>query len=211
MRVLVFGDSITQGYWAVTNGWVDQVRLHYDSLKLKDLNGKDQPTVFNLGISGNTSQDVAKRVKAEVIARTENNVLPIVLLQIGVNDSYEDSSGKKIDVETYKQNLRNIINDIKSNVASIIFIGSSANDDALTAPAPWRDDLFYKSAEIEKYENAMRQISEEFDIEFIPVFEEFKKKLEAGETLLADGLHPNIDGHKAIYEIVMPKLQELLK
>lgn len=211
MRVLVFGDSITQGYWAVTNGWVDQVRAHYDSLKLKDLNGEDQPTVFNLGISGNTTEDILLRIKAETVARTENNVLPVVLVQVGVNDSYEDSNGKKVDLQTYKRNLRSIINDINTNAEAVIFIGSSANDDSLTAPAPWRSDLYYKSAEIKKYEDAMKEIANECNIEFIAVFDEFKKRLEDGESLLADGLHPNIDGHTAIYEIVMPKLQELLK
>lgn len=29
MKILVFGDSITQGYWATNGGWVDMLKTHY--------------------------------------------------------------------------------------------------------------------------------------------------------------------------------------
>lgn len=46
MRVLVFGDSITQGYWDTEGGWVKRIRSHYDLLQITDLNGRDEPTIF---------------------------------------------------------------------------------------------------------------------------------------------------------------------
>lgn len=36
VRVLVFGDSITQGFWGTRGGWVDKLRQHYDELQLQD-------------------------------------------------------------------------------------------------------------------------------------------------------------------------------
>lgn len=30
MRVLVFGDSITQGFWDTEGGWVERLRKYYD-------------------------------------------------------------------------------------------------------------------------------------------------------------------------------------
>lgn len=210
MRVLVFGDSITQGFWAVEHGWVDRVRTHYDSVQLDDLNGKDEPTIFNLGISGDTSADLVSRIGQEVAARTIPGQKPIVIVQIGVNDSYTDRRGKKIEVNIYKDNLRLIVQLLQGLTSKTIFVGLSANKDDMTSPAAWRHDLYYNGNEIKKYEEAMKNVAAEMDIPFIPVFNSFKEHIDAGEDLLPDGLHPNDVGHELIYQIVMPRLQELL-
>src|SRR5690606_7564988 len=73
MRVLVFGDSITQGYWAVEHGWVDRVRKYFDARQFEDLGGRDEPTIFNLGISADNSNDILSRIESEVAARTRDH------------------------------------------------------------------------------------------------------------------------------------------
>jgi lysophospholipase L1-like esterase len=49
VRVLVFGDSIAQGFWDSEGGWVERLRKHYNSLALEDLKSNQQPEIFNLG------------------------------------------------------------------------------------------------------------------------------------------------------------------
>ncbi len=58
MRVLVFGGSTTQGFWDSEGGWVARLRKFYDLLQLEDLKKRDEPTVFNLGIAGGTSNTI---------------------------------------------------------------------------------------------------------------------------------------------------------
>lgn len=214
MRVLVFGDSITQGYWAIEHGWVDRLRLHYDSKQIKDLNGRDEPTFFNLGISADNSGNILKRIVAEITSRSRENhtVKPVVIVQIGVNDSSTGVAEHSVHVnqENYKENLVKIINNVRDLSSKIIFIGSSACDDKKTNPVSW-GDYFYKNKDIKKYETIMAQVAKEQDIYFIAVFDEFKKRLDSGEALLADGLHPSELGHELMYKIIQPQLQELLK
>ncbi len=84
MRVLVFGDSITQGFWDVDGGWVSRIRKTYDQ-KAIDTDDYDQPTIFNMGVSGNSSDDVLVRFDNETKVRA-NEELSFVFA-IGVNDA----------------------------------------------------------------------------------------------------------------------------
>src|SRR6266446_3620690 len=70
MRALVFGASITQGFWDTEGGWVNRLRRHYDSQVIKGLHPEENyPTVFNLGISGDSTKGVLKRFNNEAKAR----------------------------------------------------------------------------------------------------------------------------------------------
>lgn len=64
MRILIFGDSITQGFWDTNGGWVDKLRKHYDELQLQDFD-KNPPTVFNLSIDADTSQNILQRAEED--------------------------------------------------------------------------------------------------------------------------------------------------
>lgn len=84
MRVLVFGDSITRGYWDTNGGWVERIRKHYDLLQASNLEGRDEPTIFNLGIGTDNSKNILARIESETIARTSHGDLPVVGVQIGL-------------------------------------------------------------------------------------------------------------------------------
>lgn len=177
MRVLVFGDSITQGYWDTNGGWVERIRKHYDSLQVADMEGRDEPTIFNLGISADNSKNVLKRIAPEIIARTRHGNLPIVIVQVGVNDSSNDSmpAGESVSlpIDRYEQNLRSIIETAQPLSSKIILVGLSACDESRTTPVSW-GDYNYKNDAIKNYEDKMRDTASELSIPFIPVFDQLR-------------------------------------
>lgn len=213
MRVLVFGDSITQGYWDTDGGWVERVRRYYDLLQVTDLEGRNEPTVFNLGISADNSENVLKRIAPETVARTRHGDLPVVIIQIGVNDSStnppQNKRGVGLPIEQYEQNLKAIIETVKPLSSKIMFIGLSACDESRTTPTSW-GDFYYTNESIGKYENKLRDVTAEQDIPFIPIFERFMAELRRGRDLLPDGLHPNNDGHAFMSEIILRELEPML-
>ncbi len=211
MRALVFGDSITQGYWAVEHGWVDRMRMFYDARQFEDLDGNDEPTVFNLGISADNSENILRRIEPEVAARTRphHSAKPVIILQIGVNDGAMEPHEPQVPLEKYKANLEAIITKVKQFASKIIFVGFAACDERQTTPVSW-GEYYYTNKNIKAYEDAMAHVAAAQGVDFVPVFDEFKKHVNAGEDLLPDGLHPNDAGHELIYKIVNPKLQELL-
>lgn len=208
MSVLVFGDSITQGYWDTEGGWVDKLRKHYDELQVQDFD-KDQPTSFNLGISADTSRNVLARAEAEITARTRHNVPPIVIIQIGINDSCAEPSSSMVPIDEYKTNLQKLIETLRPISSKLIFVGLSAYDETKTTSASW-GEYYYTNKSIKAYEAQMKAVAGAANASFVSLFDEFAKAMQ-GRELLADGLHPNNDGHTAIFDIVKPALLPLLE
>jgi len=210
MRVLVFGDSIVQGYWDTEGGWVARLRRFYDEQIVKDLRrDEDYPSIFNLGISGGNSQTILDRFSNEVKARKNTEPLAVIICT-GVNDSYlEHDKVQNTSPEDYELNLRELAKKAKELADKTIFIGLIAGDESQTLPVFWRD-IYYYNDRIKQYEDIMGKVAQSQGAGFIPVHDEFKKHLAAGKDLLADGLHPNNEGHQFIYEIVRPELDKLL-
>ncbi len=209
MRILIFGDSITQGLWDVEGGWVDRLRRSYDELTVRDLNF-DRPIVFNVGVSADTSKNLVERITPETKARTFRDELPVVVVQIGVNDSAKTNSQFWTEPAVYQSNLEKIADSAKDISAGLVFVGLSAVDESLTNPISW-DDYYSTNDEIKKYENIMQQVASFKNVSFIPLFDRFKQALDQGQNLLTDGLHPNDAGHKLIYETVSPQLKQLIQ
>jgi lysophospholipase L1-like esterase len=210
MRVLVFGDSITQGYWDTKGGWVDRLREYYDKLQVQDLQRRDEPTIFNLGISADNSENVLSRIVGETKTRIRHHNLPIVILQIGTNDCSLDDGTAQVALAAYRQNLATILEKIQPLSSKLIFVGLAACDEAKTTPVCWGEH-YYRNGDIKTYEDAMAEIARTHSIPFVPVFDYFMAALKEGKDLLSDGLHPNDAGHEVILEIVKPKLtQELV-
>lgn len=210
MRILFFGDSITQGFWARDAGWVELLRRHFDRKALEDLQHRDQPTIFNLGISGDTTDDLLSRIENETKARIWQDQPVIVAIAIGTNDDVFVSHNPNASAESYKLNLQNIIDKIKPIAQSIILIGSTACDEKLTDPVPWAN-ISYTNRELEHAERVIREVAEINNITFIPMFSEFKAALDAGDDLLEDGLHPNDNGHKFIADKILISLDAHLQ
>ncbi|MCW8966211.1 MAG: hypothetical protein OQK82_05950 [Candidatus Pacearchaeota archaeon] len=55
-----------------------------------------------------------------------------------------------------------------------------------------------------EYENILKEICKKENIQFIPLFDLLKKED------LSDGMHPNTEGHKKIYEKVKQELNKIL-
>ena len=107
MRVLVFGASITQGFYDLEGGWVDRLRRHYDQQKISR-EVAAPPTIFNLGISADTIGDVIKRFKPETEARKRHGDLTFIF-SVGTNNAAE-GGGLSFDPDKYRDDLKALLN-----------------------------------------------------------------------------------------------------
>ena len=199
-QILIFGDSITYGAWDKEGGWVQRLRRFLDE---KNLTSPDfYFVVYNLGISGDTSEDLLERFEFETKQRLKEHKETIVAFAIGINDSqFVHSEGDhRVPIEKFKNNLQELIKLAQKFSLKIIFVGLTPVDEKKTTPIPWDSDKFYKNEYIEKYNQVIKKVCEENKIYFIEIFEKFKAT--GYQELLEDGLHPNSKGHKRIFEIV---------
>lgn len=205
MRVLIFGDSITQGFWDIEGGWVSRIRKHYDQ-QMIDGTDDDPPTIFNLGVSGNSSDDVLARFEDETKARATEELAFVVA--IGVNDARTKAGINYSDPTRYKQNLGEILRLAKQHSSKILFVGLTPCVEERSNPVSW-GDTGYTNGRIREFDNTLREFCQESQVPFVEVYEPFAKA-EAESELLPDSLHPNDKGHQLVADLVMPSLLELV-
>ena len=67
----------------------------------------------------------------------------------------------------------------------------------------------YTNESLKEYNNSIKQLCDEQNLNFVEVYEAFLKA--NFKNLLADGLHPNSEGHNKIYLKIMPEVENLIR
>ncbi len=200
-RILVFGDSITYGAWDATRGgWTDRLKVFCMESELE--NPELDYSVYNLGISGDNTNDLLERFKFETKQRIKKNDKIIIIIAIGINDSQfvHDKNNFRISPYKFKENIKNFIEFSRKFSLKTVFVGITPVDELKTDPIPWDFNKSYKNEYIKKYDEIIKGVCEEKKVYFINIFDEFNKA--DYKKLLEDGLHPNSEGHQKIFEIV---------
>ena len=164
-------------------------------------------TVYNCGVSGDTTADLLKRFEVECYARYHEPVEIykesfIVFFSIGMNDTQflRNKGGIRISEDEFKSNIKKLIELARKFTSNIIFVGFYPIEESKVSPLPWNTNISYKYDYVEMYNKIIQSICEENNLSFIDIFNQFYKT--DYKNLLSDGLHPNSEGHKKIFEIV---------
>lgn len=207
MRLLIFGASTAQGYWDSQGGWADRLKHYYDNLQMQDFD-KEQPKVMNLGISGDQTSNLLNRMENEAKARENEKGIAIVLTVGSNNAAIRD--GKEQSAEDYAADLSKLLPIAKSLTSQVLFVGFPSVNESKTTPVSWSNTHF-KNDRIKLFEDTAKSACDEFGVPFVAVFQTMKDQADKGAEMQAhDGLHPNDSGHKLIFELVRPAVDELL-
>ena len=194
-KILVFGDSITWGASdSERGGWVERLKIY--------IGNNCDDGVYNLGVSGEKTPDLLERFESETKARIKEDEETIVIFAIGINDSYfvHSKNDFMTPIERFKENIEKLINFARKLSPKIIFVGLTPVDESKTTPIPWNTDKSYKNESIKKYDEVINSVCKNKNIPFVEIFDDLIKS--DHRNLLEDGLHPNSQGHKKIFEIV---------
>ncbi|MBI5906829.1 hypothetical protein HY857_02135 [Candidatus Saccharibacteria bacterium] len=209
MRVLIFGDSITQGFWDTEGGWVGRLRKHYDEIQLLDLS-KEQPTIFNLGISGDFTKSVVARLESETKARLWPGEEIVYIFAVGLNDTIYREDDFESTPKKYNEELGTILKIAKLYSQRILFVGMSPVVDERVQPPQWSSSgKCYSNERIMIFDKVLQDFCERSSVAYVSLFEMMQRE-QATHDLMPDGAHPNNKGHKLIFQIVLPELEKLI-
>ena len=186
LKIVFFGDSLTEGYT------LDQKDAYPNLIQQKinaanNLNQGAAHLVYNLGISGDTSEDGLNRITKAVELTPD-----IFVLALGTNDSL-----RGLDLNKFRSNLEKIIETIQSY---------STNTKIIIAG--FKDLRNRGNAYSQTYENTFKEISQEKGLILIP---DLLQGVQGVSSLnMSDKIHPNIEGQKVIAETVWQYLSPLL-
>lgn len=206
-QILVFGDSIAYGAWDKEGGWVQRLRKFLDekTLLIPNFCNIDFPQVHNLSVSsekGENSDNLLERFEFETNQRLEKSKKHIFIFAIGKNDSAFNKikNNFTIPLEKFRENLQKLVKLAKNYSPKIVFIGIATVDELKINLLSWDPGISYKNENIQKYNKIIKSVCKENEVYFVEIFEDWMKL--DYKKLLEDGLHPNSEGHKKIFEIV---------
>ncbi|MCX6745338.1 MAG: GDSL-type esterase/lipase family protein [Candidatus Parcubacteria bacterium] len=197
-QILIFGDSITYGASDLAGGWVSRLRKYIDIKSENDPNY--YYLVYNLGVSGQNSTDILKRFESEAQPRIKEEGETIFIFALGTNDSQLFAGKFRTEPEQFKMNLEQLTELAKKYSSKIVFVDLFPIDETKTSPVPWHAEKFYKNENIAINNNIIKEFCQQNKLLFINIYDHFSKTEYL--KLLDDGLHPNIEGHKQMYELI---------
>lgn len=205
-QILVFGDSIIYGAWDKNGGWVSRLRKFLDEKTITDSNF--YCLIYNLGVSGDTTEDLLERFEFETKQRLKEDEETIFIFGIGINDSQfiHSQNSLRYSIGQFRANIQKLINLAQKFSSKIIFVGLTPIDETKTMPIPKNIDKTYKNEYIKQNNKIIKSICRENNLLFIDIFDKLMKL--GYKKLLEDGLHPNSAGHQNIFKIVKEFLIE---
>jgi len=206
VKILVFGSSEAWGAFDEEGGWADRLKKYFLKEKMNSRYSKDLKDVYNFGLTTTDTQSTLKILKDKMEIIEE--VCPseyIFIFSIGKNDArgVGEKSNRKIKIEDYRNNLMEMINIAKNYSDEIFFLGYSIVDEEKTKP--WKNAKdFWENKNLEEYEERLRDICNSKGVHYIKIRDVLSK------NDLHDGLHPNTEGHRKIFEKVKTELNKFL-
>ncbi len=199
--ILCFGDSITFGRGEMpAKSWCGRLKDYFES---KDpYNG-----VYNLGVPGQTSDELLKRFDSEAEGRARihrDSDRYLILIAIGTNDCKFDGNLKepRTDEKQFRKNIKELISKAKSCKAEVAFIGLPPVDESRTLPY---EETWFKQERVKLFNDIIMESCKENNVLFFDMFGVMSK--EDYPKLLNDGIHPNSAG----YDFMFGKIKEFLE
>lgn len=201
---LFFGDSITYGeYDGVFGGWVDILK-RFALQKFHE--GGNEVIVYNLGIGGETTDGLIKRISHELGARNsaEGN---FIFIAYGANDLAIKDGKKMVTPEQFITNIQKAIQEAKqftNEVYLVSILPFSKNVDGVQVAS----GKLRTNGEVLIYNKILQDIAVENSLIYIDFYTAF---LQDKEILLSqDGVHPNEKGYGTMAELAIPIIEKYL-
>lgn len=202
---LFFGDSITYGeYDGIFGGWVDILKRY--ALQKYNEGSTNEFILFNLGIGGETSEGLVKRIPHEMKARNSADG-NIVFIGYGANDLAVKDENQMVNPTQFKANIETAIQDAKLYSNEIYLVSilpiSEKIDSKISTTGKIRTN-----GDVLVYNQILKDIATENALSYIDFHSAF---LEDKEILLSkDGVHPNEKGYGMMAEIAIPIIEKYL-
>ncbi|AFY00044.1 arylesterase [Bdellovibrio bacteriovorus] len=179
-KLIVLGDSLTEGY-----GVAKEAAFPAVLEKKLHASGKKEWTIINAGVSGSTTASGLSRMKWVFKSKPD-----VVLLALGANDGL-----RGLKVEDSEKHLAQSIEYAQSQKVKVILGG-------LYMPPNYGKDY------TDKFKKMYESLAKKYKLTFIPFI--LDKVAGNPKYNLADGIHPNEEGHKIIADNVFSVLKGAL-
>jgi lysophospholipase L1-like esterase len=201
LKIIALGDSLVYGFGDPDKGgWVEQLRRWW---MLPDSSGH---VLYNLGVRGDRTQQVAQRLEVEFRHRGElrNRVPDLIILSVGVNDSARlarPNGRNYTDFALFESEITSLL-ELAQQLCPVLFVGMVPVDED---KMPFLDCFYYNHEEQYRYKKATQIACNQRQIPYLDIFDQWMSQGESWrlQRLSEDGLHPNTLGYQSLLEDVI--------
>lgn len=199
-QILVFGDSEAHGSCDPEGGWVAHLNRYCETKTLQQPNSYFP--VYNLGISGDTSEYILGRFERETRARILEEKETIFIFQDGGNDAMYLNADQRNQVapEQFRSNVSKLLTVAKGISKKIVWLGLEPVDEKRLDPISWYPAGSYLTKYNSQYNEMLRTECQKAGVAFLDLVAALPPDFPQRYTV--DGVHPSTAGHKMIWEIV---------
>ena len=200
LKIIAIGDSLVYGYGDTeAGGWVER-------LKINLMNSESGHVIYNLGIRGDRTEQVQKRLEDEFNHRGEirNKYPDMIILSVGVNDTPRlgHPQGRNLtNFELYQEQVKQLLEKAKK-LAPVFFVGTTPVDEE---KMPFLDCLYFNLRDQYHYKEATKRICQQENVPYLDVFDLWMSRGDnwRKQQMSADGLHPNAKGYAHLYQEII--------
>ena len=180
----VFGDSIVVGSDdREAGGWVARLRL--------DFNRRERISVYNLGVDGDRSEQLLRRLGSEAAARNAS----VIVVAIGANDlGWHGSEGT--DSALFRECYGRILTEAGRFTGRILALGILNVDES-------DESHGVSNGQVLAFNETIEELARGHGAGFLDLY----GTLEPGD--FTDGLHPNASGHAKLAPLIARELERL--
>ncbi len=189
---IIIGDSLTYGIGDFEScGWATMFKNY--------IINKDDSKVCNnyvhiVAFPGATSSDILDKINSILLSFIHKEFSNTVILSIGVNDTQIFNGEFKNNLENYKSNIEKIAKIITDKECNLIILGLTRIESH--ERFFWKPNKYYDNKVISEYDTKLKELCNNNKIKYIPMQEVLEK------NDFIDGIHPNHNGHKKIFEYI---------
>ncbi len=196
-RIVAFGASSIYGRRDPDGGgFVGRLRRWHEPAHPGNL-------VYNLGIGGETSEELAERFSLEAPRRKPQ----LTIIHLGINDARRIGSADGAPARSVHQHRAGAeaLFAAAMKLGELFVVGQFPIDEARTCPY-FDGESFYRYEDAERYAAVIRDLCAARSIPHLDLFREWTR-----ESVLAfldeDGLHCNAAGHQRIFHRLRDRLE----
>lgn len=158
--------------------------------------------IYNLGIPGESTDDLLNRAPIELAHRKPS----LVVIHIGTNDAALATKGGTSDVPLaeFEKNSHKLITMAKQYAQEVLVLTPSPVDDKKN---PHLFGTYFYNQDVKKYAHRLVEICTEEKVPCINLHEKFSK-LFIKRYLHDDGLHLNANGHEYVKKWILKAIED---
>jgi lysophospholipase L1-like esterase len=203
LRIIAFGDSITEGTYGGANAMETYPAILEKLLKQKHIDAE----VINKGIPGETAPEALFRLQRDVVDLKPD----IVLIMFGANDAYipPDFNFPAVSAENFSKAIGRMVDSLGEQSIKTILMTTTP-----FAELDFFDDVEKESLELNRQslEMHLREVRKIANEKYLRLIDHYKTWQQLDKTngvikeYLPDGVHPNAKGNYLLAKTIFQAL-----